>query len=240
MNDYDFPSEVEEILDNIIRKYNDVFGGGITGAIKEKGKRASGGVIRSKVGGLVEDIAKDLVKATWLALGRNGDRLNFDRRKYKIPIRKKYVESIKVPEIKEYIQANISAYIYGISQDIHVYEGEQFILSVECKAYAENAMLKRIMVDSWFLKTQFPDLKFALIQLESQLGGDYSEVEKEVNLGSRPSHTIMSYFDVDLLIITLLEGARKVREPIHKKEFSKPLKKGNLRKAVRRLMKLLG
>jgi hypothetical protein len=43
---------------------------------------------------------------------------------------------------------------------------------------------------------------------------------------------LLSYFDIQLNIITLLEGERKVDRPIHKPEFYKPLKKENLKKAV--------
>jgi hypothetical protein len=38
-------------------------------------------------------------------------------------------------------------------------------------------------------------------------------------------HPIMSYFDVDLNVITLLEGERRVNEPIHNSIHYKELKK---------------
>jgi len=51
------------------------------------------------------------------------------------------------------------------------------------------------------------------VQLESQLGGDYS-TDKDIIFGSRSTHTLLSHFDIDLNIITLLEGERKVKRPI--------------------------
>ena len=68
--------------------------------------------------------------------------------------------------------------------------------------------------------------------MESQLGGDYCRPDKNITLGSHSTHTLMSYFDVDLAIITLIEGERKVDKAIHKKEFFKELKPDNLLKAI--------
>lgn len=98
--------------------------------------------------------------------------------------------------------------------------------------------MKRIMVDFTFLKQVFPNAKCVLLQLESQLGGDYSLLKNEITYGSFPTHTIMSYFDVDLNIITLLEGERKVDKPIHKKDCFKELQKISLIRAVEVLKQL--
>ena len=110
---------------------------------------------------------------------------------------------------------------------------------IECKAYTENAMLKRILVDFTLLKTVYPKMQCALLQLESQLTGDYSKINKKVILGSHSTHTLMSYFDVNLNIMTLLEGERKVDEPIHKAEFFKPLEKKIFVKTVEKIEDLL-
>lgn len=238
MSELNFSPEVEKILDEIIEEYDRIFQNVQGEALKDPESRAYGGVIRSTVGGFVEWMTKRLVVATWLALGKSQDSLNFKSGKHKLPILQEYVDNIEIPEVKKHIQNNISGYTYGIGQDVHVYEGADFILSIECEAYAENAMLKRIIVDCWFLQKLFPTLKFALIQLESQLTGDYHELN-EITFGSKSSHTIISYFDVDLQIITLLKGVRKVKEPIHKKEFYKPLKKEKLKQAVNLLSELL-
>jgi len=68
--------------------------------------------------------------------------------------------------------------------------------------------------------------------LESQLGGDYCEL-KEITFGSKPTHTLMSYFPkVKLNIFTFLSGERRVDEPIHKEEYFKLLEKEQIEKAV--------
>jgi hypothetical protein len=50
---------------------------------------------------------------------------------------------------------------------------------------------------------------------------------------------LFSYFDIDLNIITLLKGERKVDKPIHKAEFFKPLERDSLEIAIDQLSKIL-
>jgi len=128
---------------------------------------------------------------------------------------------------------------YEIKPDIQVYIDNRFKVYIECKAYTEVAMLKRILVDCTLVKHIYPDVKFLLFQLESQLGGDYSKIYKKVNVGSPSVHTLLSYFDIDLNIITLLRGERKVDEPIHKEKFFKPLELKSLKKAIEIIKELL-
>lgn len=72
------------------------------------------------------------------------------------------------------------------------------------------------------------------------MGGDYGSADPAAAFGSYQSHTLMSYMDsVDLHVITLLEGDRKVDEPIHKPEFYKPLRRRRLKKAAMLLANLL-
>lgn len=134
-------------------------------------------------------------------------------------------------EIRKYILANIDDYYYKLSVDKQVFIDGKFVLGIECKAYTENAMLKRILVDFKLLKTQFPHLKCYLFPLESQLGGDYSLVNKKT-FGSHSTHTLLSYFkEVDLKIFTFLKGERLINKPIHK--YFKPLKVSQVKKAVK-------
>lgn len=49
----------------------------------------------------------------------------------------------------------------------------------------------------------------------------------------------MSYFDVDLNIMTLLPGERHVDRPIHKPEFLKDLEIGAVEKTIERMKELL-
>ncbi len=221
----------EKDLLEIIDTYNVLVKGINQNAIDNKDGRAYGGIVRAGKGTMVEDIAKILVKLAWKDLGKNEDRLKIIGERIEIPIRKEYIDKLDDMEIKEHILQNIQNYVYKYKPDVLVNVDNETVLEVECKAYTENAMMKRILVDCTLLKSIYPKMKFALLQLESQLGGDYSEL-KDKPLGSPSTHTLLSMFDVDLKIITLLKGERLVDEPIHKKEFFKPLTKESLIKAI--------
>jgi hypothetical protein len=199
--------------------------------------RAYGGIVRSTKGNLVENIGKKLTKIAWEEIGRKG-KLNFVNSPIKIPMKEDYLDRIKDPEVKNYIQKNIKEMCYYIKPDIQVYIDDEFRMSIECKAYTENAMLKRILVDCMLIKYVYPNATFVLLQLESQLGGDYSSFISG-RYGSPSTHTLFSYFDIDLNIITLLEGERKVDQPIHKPYYYKPLKVERLKEAVEIFKNLL-
>lgn len=96
------------------------------------------------------------------------------------------------------------------------------------------------MVDFTLLRQMVPDLACVLFQLESQLTGDYSKPNNPIIFGSKPTHTLLSHFDVDLHIITILEGERKVKEPIHDPKFYKELKFELLEKAMIIFQNILG
>ncbi len=113
-----------------------------------------------------------------------------------------------------------------------------FVLAIECKAYTEVAMLKRIMVDATLLHGEFPSLRFVLFQLESQLGGDYSQLANPPT-GSPSAHTVMSKFEVLVEVITLLAGERRVDRPIHREGYFKELSAASLAVAVDRIGSLL-
>lgn len=155
-----------------------------------------------------------------------------------IPIQEDYIEKIEDVEVKEHIEKNLKDYVYPYKPDVLVAVDDKPVLEIECKAYTENAMLKRILVDCTLLKEKYPEMKFILLQLESQLGGDYSEL-KDNPLGSTSTHTLLSHFDIDLNIITLLKGERYVEKPIHKKEFFKPLTKESLKIAIEEIKEIL-
>lgn len=200
---------------------------GIDTKAKEAEDRAYGGVIRAGKGMLVESLAKGLIEIAWKELGRDLKRLSLDKETVRIPIKKEYIERIKSPEVKQYIKENINDFYYPLKTDVHVHVDGKFKIAMECKAYTENAMLKRILVDFTLFKQVYPDLAFVLFQLESQLGGDYSTIN-HIKYGSPSTHTLLSYFDIDLNIITLLEGERKVDRPIHKPEYYKALREESL------------
>ncbi|GIV44747.1 MAG: hypothetical protein KatS3mg035_1870 [Bacteroidia bacterium] len=183
-------------------------------------------------GKLQEHITEEIIKIAWFSIGGDISDIQINSEKHKIPIQKQYIENISDVEVKKYLLDNIDDYYYHLSVDKQVYIKNKFVVGIECKAYTENAMLKRILVDFKLLKTLYPNLKCYLFQLESQLGGDYSELGSKT-FGSSATHTLLSYFpEVQLNIITFLKGERKIDEPIHKREYFKKLEKYTILNAV--------
>lgn len=223
-------SKIDEV-EEIILAYNKVVLNINAEAKEAKNGRTYGGIVRAGKGRLVEAIGRSLIQISWKRLKQDPSRLNILRKQFKIPIKMEYIESLRDEGIKEYIKQNINQYYYAYTPDIIVSIDDEIVLVMECKAYTENAMLKRILVDFTLLKSLYPTIKFILLQLESQLGGNYSEL-KSKTLGSPSTHTLLSYFDIKLDIITLLKGERKVDQPIHKPEFFKPLTRESLENAI--------
>ena len=198
------------------------------------------GQIRGKKGALVEQIARDLVAVAWKRLGYKLSELELKNSKYSIPPLDldKYLNRLPDKRIRDYIVKHRENYVYKLGCDVQCYYKNKFLLAIECKTYTENAMLKRILVDSFLLKSKFPDTKFVLLQLESMLGGDYSELKRVVH-GSEATHTLMSHFDLDLHIITLLKGERNIKKPIHKINYKKHLMPEILERAVTDMKRLI-
>lgn len=212
---------------------------GIDLVAKIDDQRAYGGIIRATKGKLLEEFCKDLVRIAWDELGGKQEDIEFSNARINIPLNKAYIKTIKSEEVRNWITSNYNDFFFPAQVDIHVVVKGIFVLGIECKSYTENAMLKRILVDFTLLKTKFPKLKCGLLQFESQLTGDYSEIDKNIIFGSHSSHTLMSYFDVDLNIMTLIQGERKVDEPIHKAEYFKPVTYDHTAKVIERLKELL-
>jgi len=224
-------SELVEVVNNKIQ--------GIEMIAQVDNDRAYGGIIRATKGKLLEELCKELVKIAWNELGGNGLSLSFPSKKIPIPLNKEYLSKIKSPEVKKWIEDHYNDFVFKAQVDVHVFIDDKFVLGIECKAYSENAMLKRILVDFSLIKTIYPEIQCALLQFESQLTGDYSQINQPVIYGSHSTHTLMSYFDVDLNIMTLFEGERKVDAPIHKPEFFKSLEKTAIMKTVSKIQELL-
>lgn len=197
-----------------------------------------GGTLRAAKGKLVERMARDLVKIAWDVRGGEASRLRFGSGKYAIPLAREYLTRIQDPRVKEHLERHIDDYRYDLSCDVQCYVDDRFALAIECKAYTEVAMLKRIMVDATLLHGEFPSLRFLLFQLESQLGGDYSQLANPLT-GSPSAHTVMSKFEVLVEVITLLAGERKVDQPIHKQAYFKELQTSSVAAAVSRIGTLL-
>ena len=200
--------------------------------------RTYGGVVRAEKRKLLEDMAKKLVKLAWKDLGKEENRLKIVWTKISIPIKEDYVEKIDLKQVREHIEKDIKNYFYPYKPDVLVSVDDEPVLEIKCKAYTENTILKEILGDCTLLKKKYPRMKFILLQLESQLGGHYSSSDF-AQLGSASTHTLLSHFDFDLNIITLLKGEREADRPIHKKEFFKPLTSERLKVAIEEIKKIL-
>lgn len=223
----------------LIRSYNLLVGGIEEEAIDDD-DRAYGGVIRAAKGKLVEVMTPHIMRLAWQDCGGQSERLSFGNVKtYRVPVQQDYVRRLP-DEVRDYVNARLTDHFYRAKVDRHVFVDGNFVIGIECKSYTENAMLKRILVDFRLLKSLHTDLVCCLLQLESQLGGGYSDPLAEPQFGSPSSHTLMSYFqEVDLNIVTLLEGERKVDQPIHQEEYFKELSPESLEHAISRFSELL-
>ena len=202
--------------------------------------RAYGGVVRAGKGKLVETMAQHIVALAWREVGGIGRRLSFqDIKRYQLHVLDDYVDML-TPEVAQHIIRSKNQHSYWAHVDKHVFVDGELVLGIECKAYTENAMLKRILVDFRLLMSLHPGLQCCLFQLESMLGGDYAYPLTSPRLGSPGSHVLMSFFpEVKLNIVTLLEGERKVKEPIHKSKFFKSLERASVDRAIEQFGELL-
>lgn len=188
------------------------------------------GAIRARKGKLVQAFAARLVDLAWVVELGGEDGANARRQRLtieeeariQVPIQPEYLDGLP-SDLARVIKRDIDDYTYGAGVDLHVRVDGDLVMALECKAYTENAMFKRVLWDFKLLRGLYPDVECFLLQLESMLGGDYSSVVANP-LGSFSSHTIMSYFpEVPLRIVTLLDDERRVGEPIDDKKFQKPL-----------------
>lgn len=222
---------VERKLNTLIAVYNKLVKG-IDDEANMSQDRAYGGIIRSGKGKLVEKIASNLVEIAWVdVLNQKLSRMEINKKKIPIGIKDDYIERISNTEVRDYVASHKDDLIYKFGTDVQVYIDQRLVLPIECKAYTENAMLKRILFDAKLMKESMGINTYYLVQLESQLGGDYCKLNN-VTYGSPATHALLSHVDVDLKIITLLKGERMVDRPIHKTEFFKELEMIQLKKAV--------
>lgn len=197
--------------------------------------RAVGGVLRASKGHLQEWITEEIVTAALVyGAGIEHSRITIDSAKIPIKVQVGYRPLDPHPKVERALQHDRSRYYFKASVDRHVWLDGKFVCGIECKAYTENAMLKRILVDFRLLRTVHPNIVPMLFQLESMLGGDYHTCEWPCE-GSESTHTLLSHFpDVPLHIVTLLHGERKVDRPLH--QFSKPLTLQALQSAADRFL----
>ena len=206
-----------------------------------KSSRAYGGYIRAFKGELVEYIARELVKIAWVdLLKQDYNRIDINKRKMPVIMtnKHKYIDNIESKEVRDFLTEHKEEQIYKFGTDEQVFVDGKLVLPIECKAYTENAMLKRILFDAKLMKELTGCQTYYLLQLESQLGGDYSSLN-EIIYGSKSSNALMSQVDVKLNIITLLKGERNIQEPIHDPKYFKELEINQLKKACIEFAKAL-
>ncbi len=208
--------------------------------MEEMSRMTRPGNIRSAKGKLVEDVTQRIVQLAWEKAGGDAGVLSFgDVKSYSMPVQEDYIAR-QPPEVAAYIDTLRTQDLYQAHVDQHIFVDGELVMGIECKSYSENAMLKRILVDFWLLKFQHPNIVCCLLQLESQLTGDYSKPLADPQIGSSKTHVLMSYFpEVDLHIITLLEGERKIAQPIHRTEYFKELTPEILEHAIEEFAQLL-
>jgi hypothetical protein len=200
--------------------------------------RRVGGVLRAAKGKLHEWITESLIHAALVhKAGIAPKRIRIDSKKLPIPIKPSYTPLDTHPVAAQALTHRRAGVYFYASVDKHVWVDDRLVAAIECKAYTENAMLKRILVDFRLLRMIQPTFAPLLVQLESMLGGDYCTCAHPCS-GSDSTHTLLSHFpDVPLRIITLLEGERKVERPLH--EFPKPLLPDRLDAAAKRFLALV-
>lgn len=232
MKEYKINRFADENLRKIKRYYDDLLEN-----LEKKANesdRAYGGYIRAFKGELVEYMAAELVKVAWRdILGQSLARIKMNKQKMPVSISEdhRFFDKIDDPEVKSYLIKHKKEQIYKFGTDVQVFVDGRLVLPIECKAYAENAMIKRILFDAELMKETAGCNTYYLLQLESQLGGDYSSLN-EKTYGSPATNALLSHIDVKIEIITLLKGERHVDKPIHKPEFFKELTLEQLTKAA--------
>ena len=176
------------------------------------------GAVRYTKGKIVEEITKDIIKIAWSKISSDETRLRMDKKKV-------------------IIKTNDE--VYKLSQDIHIYIDGIFRISVECKSYTEVAMYKRILIDAALLKRAVPTItSFFIVQLENFLGGDYGRKVK--TKGSESVITLDRLFpEMEMNVITLLDGNRDINRPLHKSEYFKPLRDERLNYAIEQFRKAM-
>ncbi len=202
-----------------------------------------GGSIRGKKGKLVEILAEKIVILTWTKvleqpIGRLTPAPNKKKKAIKLKNVEQYIQRYDGLPIAEIIEAKKSTIKYDFGADLHVFIDKQLVLVIECKAYTESAMLKRLIYDRRILHEFAPNAQYVLLQLESAFSGDFHKCS-ESSFGSNQYHVFMSREESNIEIITLLEGKRDSNNPIHRRENKKELKKEHLIYAVEVLAKIL-
>lgn len=211
-------------------------------ALARKHNQNATGLACTLEGTLVKDLSELIVGLAWQQLGGAPSILAFNIVKtYKIGIEPGYAQKL-ANETDSASKDDILGFEYEAQVDTFVFIDGSLVMGIGCKPYCDNEMLKEIIAEFLLMISHNPGLICCLLQLESQLGSPYSKPDYEKNpvLGSPSTLTLMSHFpDVDLNIMTLLDGERVVEQPIHEKEHLKEMRLERLLQVIDRFKKLL-
>ena len=222
---------MDKQISRLVKLYDDVIKNTLNNA-EQSEDRALGGVLRAEKGNLVEILAGEMVKIAWVKVLKEPlIRLTIDKKKTEITMKEGYVDTLEDEVLKNHLIKNKDKYSYKFGTDVQVRIDGNMALAIECKSYTENAMMKRIIFDANLMHEAFRVKKYYLLQLESQLGGDYSSLATPT-FGSPATNVLLSRSNVPIVIITLVKGERKVKMPIHNPKYYKPINENQIKKAI--------
>mgnify|MGYP001432188146 CR=1 FL=1 len=186
--------------------------------IKKKTSRASGGIKRMAKGDLVEEIYSRIIK---FCLNEKKSNLKLINKMGNLPKNVKKVPILKVSQ--NYINLKNLKFTkkelatgYEDKFDGFILDNQDIKLVLEYKAYSENTMLKRCLVDASIAQIFDKNINYCLCLLQSHL------YQNERLIGYN-AHSLMDFFyqkfrvNVDILI--LVKEPRVVNEDIIKKKY---------------------
>ena len=186
--------------------------------IKKTTSRASGGIKRMAKGDLVEEIYSRIIK---FCLNEKKSNLKLINKMGNLPKNVKKVPILKVSQ--NYINLKNLKFTkkelatgYEDKFDGFILDNQDIKLVLEYKAYSENTMLKRCLVDASIAQIFDKNINYCLCLLQSHL------YQNERLIGYN-AHSLMDFFyqkfrvNVDILI--LVKEPRVVNEDIIKKKY---------------------
>ena len=186
--------------------------------IKKRTSRASGGIKRMAKGDLVEEIYSRIIK---FCLDEKKSKLklinkmgNLPKNVNKVPILKVSQNYINLKNLK--FTDKELATGYEDKFDGFIIDNQDIKFVLEYKAYSENTMLKRCLVDASIAQIFDKNINYCLCLLQSHL------YQNERLIGYN-AHSLMDFFyqkfkvNVDILI--LVKEPRVVNEDIIKKKY---------------------
>ena len=201
--------ELNEIILNAEKKVD---------VIKKTTSRASGGIKRMAKGDLVEEIYSRIIK---FCLNEKKSNLKLINKMGNLPKNVKKVPILKVSQ--NYINLknlNFSkkelAKGYEDKFDGFILDNQDIKFVLEYKAFSENTMLKRCLVDASIAQIFDKNINYCLCLLQSHL------YQNERLIGYN-AHSLMDFFyqkfKVNVDILVLVKEPRVVNEDILKKKY---------------------